>query len=197
MDGNDANRPANDDPGIPGENAPRAAAQQDELAAALGREAELKDRLLRALAEGENLRRRSERDKEDALQYGITRFARDLLGVIDNFQRALGSVPKNLDEKDPLKPLLDGVLLTEKELARVLGLHGVKPVNAIGAKFDPHVHQAIAQVPAPDKPEGTVIEVAQAGYMLGDRLLRPAMVVVSTGGPSQAPNGSGSVDTRA
>jgi molecular chaperone GrpE len=167
------------------------------LAEALTREAELKDRLLRAMAETENLRRRAEREKAESIQYGLTRFAGDLLNVADTLERALASVPAEIREQ--VKTVLDGVELTAKELQRVFEKHGIKRIDPKGAKFDPHLHTAIAQIPAPTVPDGSVVDVAQTGYSIGERLLRPAMVVVGTGGPKNggsSENGQ-SVDTSA
>ena len=167
------------------------------LADALAREAELKDRLLRAMADLENLRRRAEREKAESIQYGLTRFAGDLLSVADTLERALASVPAELREQ--VKTVLDGVELTAKELLRVFEKHGIKRIDPKGAKFDPHLHTAIAQVPAPTVPDGSIVDVAQTGYSIGERLLRPAMVVVGTGGPkmSGSSDDGQSVDTNA
>lgn len=180
------------------DNAPAPEAQE-EAAAPAPTETELKEKLLRALAETENLRRRAEREKEDALQYGMTRFARDLLAVVDNLQRALSSLSEDAraQASEPVKNLIAGIELTEKELLRVFERYGIRRVDAMGTVFNPHLHQAIAQVPAADKPEGTVIEVAQVGYTIGDRLLRPAMVIVTRkpdGGEAAGAPG-GSIDT--
>jgi molecular chaperone GrpE len=183
-----------------------AGAQPAPAQAPEAREAELKDKLLRALAETENLRRRAERERQDALQYGIARFARDILGIVDSLQRALASVSDEMraDASEPVKNLIAGIELTEKELLRVLERYGVKRIEAEGLAFNPHLHQAIAQVPAADKPEGTVINVAQVGYTIGGRLLRPTMVVITTkpdggdGGAGGAGGAPGSaVDTSA
>jgi molecular chaperone GrpE len=178
------------------DNAPEA--QAAAAAPEEAREAELKDKLLRALAETENLRRRAEREKEDALQYGITRFARDLLTVVDSLQRALSSVSEDAraSASEPVKNLIAGIELTEKELLRVLERYNIKRIAAKGEVFNPHLHQAMAQVPDALKPEGTVIEVAQTGYTIGERLLRPAMVVI-TKKPDGSVSPGGSVDTRA
>src|SRR5262245_19208447 len=167
------------------------------LAEALAREADLKDRLLRAMAETENLRRRAEREKADSIQYGLTRFAGDLLTVVDTLERALASVPPEMREQ--VKTVVDGIELTAKELQRVFENHGIKRIDPKGAKFDPHLHTAIAQVPAPTVPDGSVVDVAQTGYSIGERLLRPAMVVVGTGGPKTngSSEGGQSVDTSA
>ena len=141
----------------------------------------LKDQRLRALAEAENIRRRAEREKAEASQYAVTKFARDMLGIADNFARALAAVPRNVREAaDPqVKAVLDGVEATDRQLMAALERYGVKPVSTENGKFDPNLHQAIAEVPGNGKPPGTIIDVVQAGYMIGDRLLRPAMVTVA------------------
>lgn len=140
----------------------------------------LKDQRLRALAEAENIRRRSEKEKADASQYAVTKFARDMLGIADNFARALAAVPAQVrDAADPqLKAVLDGVEATDRQLVQTLERYGVKAVDVSG-KFDPNVHQAIAEVPGQGKPAGNIVDVVQTGYMIGDRLLRPAMVTVA------------------
>jgi molecular chaperone GrpE len=150
-------------------------------AEALAREvADLKDKLLRALAEMENLRRRTEREVADARIYAITSFARDLVGVTDNMRRALDMVglEQRADDSNA-KALLEGVELTERELLRVLEKHGVRKLDPRGAKFDPNLHQAMYEVPDDSVPAGTVVDVVQAGYTIGDRVLRPALVAVS------------------
>ncbi len=141
----------------------------------------LKDQRLRALAEAENIRRRAEKDKADASQYAVTKFARDMLGIADNFARALAAVPPAVREAaDPqVKAVLDGVEATDRQLVSTLERHGVKPVDTTGGKFDPNLHQAIAEVPGNGKPAGSIVDVVQTGYMIGDRLLRPAMVTVA------------------
>jgi molecular chaperone GrpE len=148
--------------------------------------ADLKDRLLRALAEGENFRRRAEREKQDASQYAIAGFARDMVAIADNFARALAAVPADkLEAADPsIKAVIEGVEATERQLMAALERHGVKKIDTDGAKFDPHLHQAIAQVPGNGKPPGTVVNVVQTGYVIGERLLRPAMVTVAMDAPS-------------
>jgi molecular chaperone GrpE len=140
----------------------------------------LKDARLRALAEAENIRRRSEKEKADASQYAVTKFARDMLGIADNFARALAAVPAPVrDAADPqVKAVLDGVEATDRQLLQTLERYGVKAVDVSG-KFDPNVHQAIAEVPGQGKPAGNIVDVVQTGYMIGDRLLRPAMVTVA------------------
>ena len=159
-------------------------------AAELAREAaELKDRLLRTLAEMENLRRRTEREVADARVYAVTNFARDIVGVADSMERAMKALDDGIrDEADAgVKALLDGVELTERELLKVLEKHGVTRLEPQGQKFDPNMHQAMFEIPDPSVPAGMVTQVMQPGYKIGERVLRPAMVGVSKGGPKQAP----------
>ena len=175
--------------------------------AALAREAaDLKDRLLRTLAEMENLRRRTEREIADSRQYAVSSFARDLLGVADNMERALGTLSADFrDQADPvIKSHIEGVELTERELLKVMEKHGIRKFDPQGRKFDPNLHQAMMQVPDPSVPDGTVVQVMQPGYMIGERVLRPALVGVSKGGPKAAPSNENassgqrdSVDTQA
>jgi molecular chaperone GrpE len=162
------------------------ASPQPDSAEALAQEvADLKDRLLRTLAEMENLRRRTEREILDARSYGITAFARDILAVADNMRRALESAAP--DSADPaVKSLFEGVELTERELLKTLDKHGVRKFVPQGEKFDPNLHQAMFEVPDPSSPAGTVVQVMQAGYMIGERVLRPALVGVAKGGPKLA-----------
>jgi molecular chaperone GrpE len=179
----------NDQPTTPETPANPAAAPNEDQMAALAREAaDYKDRLLRSLAEMENLRKRTERQVVDARDYGIAAFARDILAVADNMERALGALDADLREKADAgtKALLDGVELTERELLKVLEKHGVKKFDPLGEKFDPNLHQAMYQVPDPSRPAGTVAQVVQPGYMIGDRMLRPALVGVAVGGPKAA-----------
>jgi molecular chaperone GrpE len=149
--------------------------------------AALKDKLLRALAEMENLRRRTEREIADARLYGITSFARDILTVADNMHRALHALDEELREKadSGIKALLDGVELTERELMNVLEKHGVKKLDPAGQKFDPNLHQAMYEVADSSIPAGFVAQVIQAGYVIGDRVLRPALVAVAKSGPKR------------
>jgi molecular chaperone GrpE len=156
---------------------------------------DLKDRLLRALAETDNVRKRGEQERRNASDYAVTRFARDMLEIADNFARALAAAPKDkLETADPqIKAVVEGVEVTERQLLAALERHGVKPIATEGAKFDPNLHQAIAQVPGNGKPAGAIVNVIQGGYTIGDRLLRPAMVTVSNGGSG---TGNG-VDTTA
>ena len=145
--------------------------------------------MLRTLADVENMRRRSEREAQDARSYAVTAFARDLLNVADNLERAL----ENLSEEaraaaeGALKTLVEGVELTSRELNTVLGRHGVKKLEPQGEKFDPNFHQAMFEVPDETLPAGTVTQVMQSGWKIGERVLRPAMVGVSKGGPKAAP----------
>lgn len=142
---------------------------------------QLKDQRLRALAEVENIRRRAEREKAEASQYAVTKFARDMLGIADNFARALAAVPASVRETaDPqVKAVLDGVEATDRQLVQTLERYGVKLVDTSEGKFDPNLHQAIAEVPGNGKPAGSIVDVVQVGYMIGERLLRPAMVTVA------------------
>jgi molecular chaperone GrpE len=163
-----------------------AGAAEADPAEKLAREAsDLRDRLLRTLAEMENLRRRTEREIADSRAYAVAAFARDILGVADNMARALQSPAAELRQRGDagVKALLDGVELTERELLKVLEKHGVRKFEPQGEKFDPNLHQAMYEVPDPDLPVGTVAHVVQAGYMIGDRMLRPALVAVAKGGP--------------
>ena len=151
--------------------------------------AELKDRLLRTLAEMENLRRRTAREVADAELRGITAFARDMIGVADNIRRALDTVtPEARNTADAAaKALIEGVELTERELLKALEKNKVRQFNPQREKFDPNLHQAIFEVPDASVPAGSVVQVVQPGYMLGERVLRPALVGVSKGGPKTAP----------
>jgi molecular chaperone GrpE len=150
--------------------------------------AELKDKLLRTLADMENLRRRTEREVKDANTYAVTRFARDMLGVADNLRRAIEAAPPEAREDgSAAKALLDGVELTEKALLQTFERFGVKPIEAEGKKFDPNLHQAMFEVPNAEVPAGTVVQVMQAGFAIADRVLRPALVGVAKGGPKAHP----------
>src|ERR1700728_2511091 len=157
---------------------------------ALEREhAEMKDRLLRTLAEMENLRKRTEREVADARLYGASSFARDVLAVADNMRRALDAVPPEAraGAEAGMNSLVEGVELTERELLKALEKNGVRQFTPRGEKFDPHLHQAMFEVPDASVPAGSVVEVVAPGYMIGERMLRPAMVGVSKGGPKSAP----------
>jgi molecular chaperone GrpE len=159
-------------------------------AEALAKEAaEARDKVLRTLAEMENLRKRTSREVADARMYAITGFARDILDIADNLQRALDTVPaETRDTADPgLRALIDGVELTERSLLNTLEKNGVRKFDPTGEKFDPNFQQAMYEVPDPSVPSGTVVQVVQAGFMIGDRILRPALVGVSKGGAKAAP----------
>ena len=164
---------------------------------ALEREhAEMKDRLLRTLAEMENVRKRAEREVIDARLYGVTNFARDVLTVADNMRRALDAVAPELrrDSQGGAKALIDGVELTERELLKALEKNGVRQFTPQGQKFDPNLHQAMFEVPDASVPAGSVVQVVQPGYMIGERVLRPALVGVSKGGPKAAPGAASGND---
>jgi molecular chaperone GrpE len=162
---------------------PRAEADVPDVATLEARIADLTDRLLRSHAEMDNMRKRTERDKEDTAKYAITKFARDVLSVGDNLQRAIAAVPAGAAEDDPaLKALIDGVTLTEREFLNVLDRNGVKRLDPVGEPFNPHQHQAMTEIEDRDVPSGTIVQVYQPGYILEDRVLRPAMVVVAKGG---------------
>lgn len=160
---------------------PTAPEQADAVAEAKREATEFKDKLLRTLAEMENLRKRTEREVLDARLYGIAGFARDVLAVADNMHRALETIRPELRESTDAKvrALIEGVELTERELLKTLEKNGVKKFFPQGEKFDPNLHQAMYEVPTSDLPPGQVAEVIQAGYMIGERVLRPAMVAVS------------------
>jgi molecular chaperone GrpE len=177
----------------------------DALAAAQQEAASLKDQLLRALAETENVRRRAARDKEDAAKFAMAGFAREVLSVADNLRRAVEAIPPDALEKDEaLKNLYEGILATERQLDTAFEKQAIKKILPLGEKFDSNLHQAMFEVPGTDQPAGTVVQVLQAGYTLHDRLLRPAMVGVAKGQPaapsgdggsSSSDNGPGRVDT--
>jgi molecular chaperone GrpE len=176
--------------GMVSENVNSAAAEatpldepQDPLLAMTAERDELKDQLLRALADTENMRRRSEREAANVRKYGHTPFARDLVGAIDNLARAVESAPDNLENlDDTTKSLITGIQLSWTELQSVIEKHGIRRVEPHGEKFDYNLHQAMFEVPTFDQPSGVVLEVVQHGYVLHDRLLRPAMVGVSKAG---------------
>ena len=163
-------------------------------AEALAQEAaDARDKMLRTLAEMENLRKRTAREVADARTYGVTAFARDVLEIADNLQRALDAVPAEArDNADAgLKALIEGVQLTERSLLNALEKNGVKKFDPTGQKFDPNFQQAMYEIPDETVPAGTVLQVVQAGFMIGERVLRPALVGVSKGGAKAAPASSG------
>lgn len=149
--------------------------------------ANLKDQILRGAAEMENLRRRTQKDVADARAFSISSFARDMLGVSDNLRRALDHVDDAHKEQPGIKTLIEGVEMTERELLNNLEKNGVKKLDPKGEKFDANFHQAMFEVPNTEVPNKTVMEVVQVGFVIGERVLRPAMVGVSKGGPKAAP----------
>jgi molecular chaperone GrpE len=164
--------------------------------------AELKDKLLRALAENENQIRRARRDREDATKYAAANFARDMLGVADNIRRALEAVPEGLNQEDTaVKAFLDGIALTEREFLTALERHGIKKIAPLGEKFDHDHHEAMFEVPTNDAEPGTVMQVVEEGYIIHDRLLRAARVGVAKALAPPSPPGdeedSHQVDTTA
>lgn len=175
----------------PAEAAAPEASTDDEFAVLqrlMAENEELKDRALRIAADMENLRRRTARDVQDARAYAIANFARDMLAVSDNLRRGLDAVPAEAKASGDagFKALIEGVDLTERAMLVALERHGVKKLAPEGEKFDPNFHQAMFEIPNPDVPASTVLQVVQPGYSIGERVLRPAMVGVSTGGPKAA-----------
>ncbi len=153
---------------------------------------ELKDRVLRTLADMENLRRRTEKEVADAKSYGVTNIARDMIAFADNLRRAIESVPAGAREAEAnLKTLVEGLELTERDFLSRLARHNIKKLEPQGQKFDPNMHEALFEIPDPSVPNGTVMQVVEAGYSIGDRCLRPAKVGVARGGP-KAGNGQDS-----
>ena len=178
--------------------APEAAGKEpgaevaNDLEALLAENADMRDKLLRTMADMENLRRRTEREKEDTARYAISNFARDVLTIGDNLQRVIEHVPAESAAKDPaLKSFVEGVELTERELMKMLEKHGVTKLEPLGQRFDPNQQQAMYEVPTTEVSDGTVVKVMQAGFTIGDRVLRPALVAVSKGGPKQTPKAAG------
>ncbi len=164
----------------------------DPLAQMTAERDKLKEQLLRALADAENMRRRSEREAASVRKYGHTPFARDLVGALDNLGRAVDSTPEDIDSLDEvIKSLITGIKLSWTELQAVIKKHGIEQVTPKGEKFDYNLHQAMFEVPTEEVPSGTVVEVVQHGYVLHDRLLRPAMVGVSKASTPQKPAGDG------
>ena len=167
-----------------------------ELEKARGEAASLKDQLLRALAETENTRRRVQREREDSARYAVAPLAKEILPVADNLARALAAVPKEaLAQDEALRNLVEGIAATERQLQAALERNNIKLVDPMGEKFDSHRHQAMFEVPSPGKPSGTVVQVLQPGYVLHDRLLRPALVGVAKG-DSGAANDSETAGSR-
>ena len=163
--------------------------QPDRLAALEAELADTKDKLLRALAETENVRRRAQREREDAARYGTANLARDMAGVADNLRRALDSAPDESAQDQMTRNLLAGVAATERELLAALERHGVRKVAPQpGERFDHNFHEAMFEVEGTGRPAGTIVQVLQPGYVLHDRLLRPAMVGVAKAAPSGTPD---------
>src|SRR3954469_18350416 len=198
MNDSDTRPPIDNDPAPANE----PAVQPEQAAApkastSLDRElAETKDRLLRTLADMDNMRKRTEREVADARVYGISNFARDILGVADNMHRAMQALDDELRAKadEATKALLEGVELTERELMNVLEKHGVTRIEPLGQKFDPNRHQAMFEIDDASVPPGTVVQVMQAGYLIGDRMLRPALVAVAKGGAKTPPAAASSAN---
>jgi molecular chaperone GrpE len=165
----------------------REAAQ---IAALHGEVAELKDRYLRAVADTENLRKRADREKQDAAQFAFSRFARDLLSVADNFERALEAMKP--EARAALSPealsVIEGIEATHRQLLSTFERFAIKKISAMGQKFNPNLHEAIAELPIPNHVPGSVIAVAESGYMIGDRLLRAAKVAIAAQMPQSAPS---------
>lgn len=187
-------KPATEDPNLDAaadapEQAAATEAGPEALIAKLQAERdEFKDKVLRTLAEMENLRRRTEREIADAKAYAVTSFARDMLGSSDNLRRALESLPEaaRSSAEGPVKTLYEGVELTERELLKTLERHGVRRIDPQGEKFDPNLHQAMFEAPDAEIAKGLVSKVVQVGYKIGERVLRPALVGVSAGAPKAA-----------
>jgi len=173
-----------------------SAPEADPIAVLEAEKADLKDKLLRLMADMENLRRRTEREVADARTYAVANFARDMLNVADNIHRAIESVPDEARStaEGAFKGLIEGIDLTERDLLKTLERHGVKKLDPQGQKFDPNVHQAMFEIPNAEVPNGTVLQVVQSGYVIGERVLRPALVGVSKGGPKAAANGAEATD---
>jgi molecular chaperone GrpE len=162
-----------------------------EIARLEAEKADLTDRLVRLAAEMDNLRKRTERELQDARKYAVTKFAGDMLVVGDNLKRALEAVPaEKMADDEALKALVEGVQVTGREMERLLEKNGITRIAAIGERFDPHRHQAMFEVPDATVPPGTVTQVVQEGYQIGDRVLRAALVGIAKGGPAAAETAS-------
>lgn len=190
-DQNNNETPQNAGPAAAPQDAPESQALdvQAELEALRAENAAVKDRLLRALAEMENLRRRTEREIADAKVYGVTSFAREALSLADNLRRAADNFPAEAraTATPQVLALLEGLELTERDFLSRLARFGVKKIDAQGARFDPNQHEALYEIPDQSQPSGTVAQVIEPGYLIGERVLRPAKVGVTRGGPK--PNG--------
>ena len=170
--------------GAPEDAAAEIQAEPDPVDVLRSENADLRDKYLRLAAEMDNLRRRTERDVKDAKSYSVAGFARDMLAVSDNLRRALEAIPADAREVGDtgLKALAEGVEMTERSMLAALERHGVRKLDPMGEKFDPNFHQAMFEVPNPEIASNTVVQVVQAGYVIGERVLRPAMVGVAKGG---------------
>lgn len=180
-----------------GEKPDAGPAPGDEIAGLKGEIADLKDRLLRSVAEAENIRKRAERERQETARYAIVAFARDLVSVADNLGRALQAVPQEARENDAVRTLMTGVELTERELQSAFERHAVRKIVPKGEPFNAHFHQAVAEVPSKDVPSGHVLEVIQPGYAIDERLVRAAMVVVAKAQAGEAAAAGSQVDTSA
>lgn len=149
--------------------------------------AQSNDQLLRTVAEMENLRKRSQREREDATKYAVSGFARDLLEVADNFRRALEAIPADLRSDEKIKPLVEGIEATERALLKAFEKNGIRKMEPLDQVFDPNFHEVMFEAPVPGKPGGTIVQVIEVGYMLNDRLLRPARVGIAKGDAGSAP----------
>jgi len=157
--------------------------------------ADLKDQLLRAVAEGENIRRRAAKEKQDASKFAIASLARDLLAVPDTLDRAIASIPDEVRAQEGVTSLIEGMELTQRQLLGIFERHGIKPIHPMGEKFDPNFHQAMFEAPDTGQPDGTIVQILQMGYVIGDRLLRPAMVGVAKGGGQNAAAPGSTINT--
>jgi molecular chaperone GrpE len=188
MSNSEENKPNENPEAAPADAADSLPPPEEQIALLAAAVDELRDKFLRAVAETDNVRKRAEREVAEARAYGIANFARDTIGVADNLARALDAIAPearaNADET--LKALLDGVDLTRRELRNTLKKHGVRELDPKGEKFDPNFHQAMYEVPDPEAAAGTVVQVMQTGYAIGDRVLRPALVAVAKGGAKAA-----------
>lgn len=145
------------------------------------------DQLLRTVAEMENLRKRSVRERDDASRYAVSGFAKDILDVADNFRRALEAIPADLKADERIKPLVDGIEATERTLLKSFEMNGIKKIEPLDEAFNPNFHEVMFEAPVPGKAAGTIIQIIEVGYMLNDRLLRPARVGIAKGDGTGAP----------
>ncbi len=184
---------ARPDPGDPNGPTLQEALQQIRM---LNQEvADMKDKMLRALADVDNTRRRSERDLKDTAKFAVTAFARDMLSVSDNLKRALEAIPSDqLESNEQLKTIYEGVEATERELMRSMAKNGITKIEPLDQKFDPNMHEVILEIPSFDKAPGTVMQVVETGYMIHERLLRPARVAIAKNAMAPPAESGGIVD---